>query len=81
MWLINEDGKREFIGGKSDFVNANKEALKCEMFSIDVDEEIVDDEEISCYNCRLRRWTEKSFVCYKIQKIFYTGLTIKLKFT
>ncbi|WP_094602965.1 hypothetical protein SPSIL_041010 [Sporomusa silvacetica DSM 10669] len=63
MWFLNKEGKREFNGGKQDWTAAASEAAKCRNFQLDVDEEIVADETVSCYNCRLRRWTMRSFVC------------------
>jgi hypothetical protein len=63
MWFINERNEREFLGGKDDSAGAVKEAKLCSAFKLDVEDEIVDDEPISCYNCRFRRWTEKSFTC------------------
>lgn len=66
MWFINELGEKEFKGKKNDFYNANNEALKCSVFTCDVEEEMVSDEIISCYNCRFRRWTSDSFICCKI---------------
>ncbi|GIM29245.1 hypothetical protein CPJCM30710_19110 [Clostridium polyendosporum] len=69
MWFINERNEREFFGGKNDWSGAVKEAKNCLFFKIDNEEEIVDDELISCYNCRFRRWTEKSFVCCQSVKM------------
>jgi hypothetical protein len=42
--------------------NAQK-GKKCDLFVADVEEERVSDELVSCYNCRSRRWTPKSFEC------------------
>jgi hypothetical protein len=62
-WKILENGRREYLGGQSDWAGAAKEALHCVSFCEDVEEECVADEVRSCYNCRYRRWTENSFLC------------------
>jgi hypothetical protein len=41
-------------------------ARGCPKFKLDVEEEIVADETVSCYNCRFRKWTDISFVCFKL---------------
>lgn len=38
-------------------------ASGCPLFHLDVEEEWVADEAISCYNCRYRRWTPTSITC------------------
>ncbi|MDF2874600.1 MAG: hypothetical protein K0R22_1283 [Sporomusa sp.] len=63
MWRINEQGEKEFSGGKKDWTEAATAAERCPAFRPDVEEETVADETISCYNCRLRRWTRSSFIC------------------
>lgn len=65
MWIINDNGKREFSGGKEDWEAAAHIAQECPGFKPDDEDEMVADEAISCYNCRYRRWTIKSFVCCK----------------
>jgi hypothetical protein len=40
-------------------------AMACAHFTIDDEDELVSDEEISCLNCRYRRWTQESFSCMK----------------
>lgn len=42
-----------------------QQAKNCTFFIADVEEEIITDDEISCYNCRFRRWTANSFACCK----------------
>ena len=64
MWMI-KDGRRVWQGGKADFGKAAEAAEQCVAFSADCEEECVADEEVSCYNCRYRRWTRESFVCMK----------------
>ncbi|AHF06324.1 hypothetical protein [Desulfitobacterium metallireducens] len=64
MWTLNSKGEKEFVGGKEDWEGAAKAAANCLVFKEDVEEELVADELRSCYNCRNRRWTSMSFVCY-----------------
>ncbi len=65
MWFaILEEGK-VFTGGKDDWTGAAKAAGNCPDFHADVEEEIVAEEDVSCYNCRYRRWTAASFTCQK----------------
>lgn len=63
MWLTDSRGKKEFRHGQEAFGLASTAASGCGDFRPDVEEEWVADEERSCYNCRLRRWTAESFVC------------------
>lgn len=63
MWLEDERGARLFAGGQEAFAAAAFAAHACTCFTPDVDEEMVADEECSCYNCRYRRWTAASFTC------------------
>jgi hypothetical protein len=63
MWIFNEKEQREFLGGKDSWTEVIKEAEKCPFFRFDVDEEVIDEEVIACYNCTFRRWTDKSFTC------------------
>ncbi len=58
-------GTGEFIGGKDDRPGAAGVAGNCRYFRTDVEEELVADEPVSCYNCRYRRWTADSFTCLK----------------
>ncbi len=65
MWFtIGKEGK-VFVGGKDDFRAAAKAAGNCQDFNPDVEEEIIADDRVSCYNCRYRRWTAVSFTCEK----------------
>jgi hypothetical protein len=64
-WTINEKGQHVFSGGRESHELASRTATECPKFLLDVDEELVAEEEISCYNCRYRRWTEESFICMK----------------
>ena len=64
MWETR-DNRVFFTGGKEDFASAAAAAARCEAFLKDCEEEEAADEERSCYNCRYRRWTNKSFECVK----------------
>ncbi len=64
MWKIGDDGVREYRMGKNDWSGAARMAGLCKVFQEDVEEEIVADDPVSCYNCRFRRWTETSFTCF-----------------
>ncbi len=63
MWLKDSEGKKAFRHGHVAFNQASQAAQVCGSFRPDVEEEWVADEERSCYNCRLRRWTAESFDC------------------
>ncbi len=63
MWLKDTQGNKAFRHGHVAYNQASQAAVACEDFRPDVEEEWVADEERSCYNCRLRRWTAESFVC------------------
>ena len=63
MWHSNGNGEKEFTGGKEDWAGAARAAADCSSFTPDVEEELVADEPMSCYNCRYRRWTAASFSC------------------
>lgn len=63
MWNVNEQGQREYSGGRQDWEAVAKIAGDCPRFKEDDEDELVADEAISCYNCSYRRWTVQSFVC------------------
>ena len=65
MWKVNDKGGKVFTLGKEAWQEAVAAAGVCTYFSLDDDDELVSDEERSCYNCRYRRWTPESFVCLK----------------
>lgn len=65
IWLINEKGQFYFCGGKQDRAQAKKVANECYEFALDDEDEQMAEDEISCYNCRYRRWTKQSFICMK----------------
>lgn len=65
MWLDNKHGQREFRHGQEAYALAVDQAEFCREFSPDVEDEWTADDERSCYNCRLRRWTATSFLCMR----------------
>jgi hypothetical protein len=40
-------------------------AENCAAFQMDVEDEIVYENQTTCYNCRYRRWNSDGFSCYK----------------
>ena len=62
---IKEKDKMIFAGGKDSFADASRIASECVDFTEDCEDELFCDDEISCYNCRYRRWTQNSFQCIK----------------
>jgi hypothetical protein len=67
LWRINAAGRKEFAGGTEDFELAAKAAAGCAGFTPDDEDEQVSDDPVSCYNCRYRRWTEKSILCLNVR--------------
>ena len=65
FWTVNRKGQKEFSHGQEAFSTAKKASLNCHDFKIDDEDELVTDQDRSCYNCRYRRWTTDSFVCLK----------------
>lgn len=63
-----QGANKEFPGGQEDWATVASIAENCPYFSADVEEEQVANEEKSCYNCRYRRWTERSFICQKTEE-------------
>lgn len=63
MWNFNAKGEKEFSGSKNNWIKVSEIAKDCLYFKLDDEDEQVADESISCYNCRYRRWTLKSFTC------------------
>jgi hypothetical protein len=66
MWLVNSSGEKEFRHGQEAYRQAAEEARSCRAFCPDEEDEWVAEEERSCYNCRLRRWTTASFLCMRV---------------
>lgn len=65
MWRRDNDGVKIFTAGRNDGAAAAKAAALCDDFRPDDEDEWVADEPRSCYNCRYRRWTVRSFACMK----------------
>jgi hypothetical protein len=63
MWRRNAKGAKEFALGKESWLAAAQAAVACPGFLLDVEEELLADEQRSCYNCRYRRWSADSFTC------------------
>jgi len=63
LWRINAAGQKEFTGGTENNDLAARAAAGCAGFTPDDEDEQVSDDPVSCYNCRYRRWVEKSFLC------------------
>ena len=63
MWLLDDSGKKLFRGGQENWAAAKAAAAGCEGFRPDEEDEQCDEEILSCYNCRYRRWTVESFTC------------------
>ncbi|MDI3548442.1 MAG: hypothetical protein PWR10_2094 [Halanaerobiales bacterium] len=66
MDFKNIKGKIVFSWGNEAWEKANKTASSCNNFKLDAEYELVADEKISCYNCRYRKWTADSFICFKL---------------
>lgn len=64
LW-VREKGKNIFMAGKDAYLLAEQCAGNCSEFAADYEEEWMSDNEISCYNCKLRRWNAESFECLK----------------
>lgn len=60
-----ENGKTVFDFGKERSDYARMAAADCVLFYLDCEEECLEDEDKTCYNCRYRRWTAESFECLK----------------
>lgn len=53
-------------GEKMELLDASKTvAEECALFQMDVEDEIIYENQITCYNCRYRRWHPNGFTCYK----------------
>ena len=65
VWEQIFSGKKYFKFGQDSYRLAAETAGKCSSFINDDEDEIVCDDERSCYNCRYRRWTADSFECMK----------------
>ena len=61
------DNKQVFRAGRDDVNAARQQAAHCGFFAEDDEDEQVDDELHSCYNCVYRRWLTNSFHCTKFE--------------
>lgn len=62
------NGVRSFLGDSANTEVFNKTvsmAENCPAFQMDVEDEIVFEDETTCFNCRYRRWNPEGFTCYK----------------
>ena len=64
FWVMKEDRKL-FLGGLYEYEKAAVLAVECGRFKPDAEEEQTAEEEVSCYNCRYRRWIQDGFECLK----------------
>lgn len=53
--------------GLDDWERGKNIALACSYFKEDVEEELVADELVSCYNCRYRRWNANGIQCMRVK--------------
>lgn len=62
------DGTTHFYGNpenEADFKISCLIAQECSGFVIDVEDELFSEYELTCTNCRYRRWTNTGFSCLK----------------
>jgi hypothetical protein len=64
-FYINKNKRPAYQGGQEDWEVAHQIAECCDSFLMDDEDECVSDLSPSCYNCKYRRWTAKSFTCMK----------------
>jgi hypothetical protein len=64
FWNMDQ-GRKSFRHGKDTPRLAADAAKRCGAFCPDDEEEWEADEDVSCYNCRFRRWTADSFDCMR----------------
>lgn len=68
QYIISKNHLLYFCGSvdvKEDEAAARILAENCRYFILDVEDEICVEEEISCFNCRFRRWSKECFSCTK----------------
>ena len=66
MWEAGKRGRR-YLTGRDAPCEAERAARECGLFSRDDEEECFASEDITCYNCRYRRWTSDSFECMRAE--------------
>ncbi len=59
------NGRKLFLHGDCETELAKEAALSCGAFVRDCDEECFYEDEVSCYNCRYRRWRQDGFECMR----------------
>ena len=64
IWDTGKKG-RLFLPGRAAPDLAAETAEQCGGFVRDYEEECFAEQEVTCYNCRYRRWTKDSFECMK----------------
>ena len=65
------DNRWIFRTGLGQYSAARRVAQRCTGFVPDDEDEQVDDEPRSCYNCQYRRWLVDSFECLLLKKQHY----------
>ncbi len=60
-----------FRAGLQQYSEARRVAQLCPRFAPDDEDEQVDDEPRSCYNCQYRRWMMTSFECLMLKIPYY----------
>ncbi|MGL4475240.1 MAG: hypothetical protein ACRCT7_12445 [Shewanella sp.] len=58
-----QGGRWIFTAGLGQYLLAQQSAKQCSRFIADDEDEQVDDELRSCYNCQYRRWMPTGFEC------------------
>lgn len=64
FWVMKE-GRKVFLGGFYEYEKAALLASHCVSCKPDSEDEQMAEEEVSCYNCRYRRWIQDGFECLK----------------
>jgi hypothetical protein len=64
IWDTGKKG-RLFLPGRDAPDTAAMTAEQCGAFVRDCEEECFAEQEVTCYNCRYRRWTRDSFECMR----------------
>lgn len=66
--ITSVNGKKRFSGNPDHpevFGVTTRMAGNCTVFQMDVEDEIVYENQTTCYNCRYRRWEFEGFTCFK----------------
>ncbi len=67
-WFYQQQGKWLFRFTNEDDHHAQQAAKYCDQFMEDDEDEMIDDELISCFNCMKRRWLIEGFECRGLAK-------------